>query len=53
MKMRLRNSFSASSSSFFCWCVMFWLSPQRPIMKPLTVFARITVGWPLWLTAAL
>ena len=48
MLKRSRNAFRSSSSSFFCWCATIWPSPPLPSPKPLTVLARITVGWPLW-----
>ena len=47
MLKRSRTSLSSSSPSFFCWCATFSPSPALPRPKPLTVFARITVGAPL------
>ena len=38
--------------SFFIWWVALRPSKFGPRVQPLTVCARITVGWPLWALAA-
>src|SRR5437763_1978162 len=53
MLKRSRKARRSSSESFFCWCATICPSPPLPRPKPLTVFARITVGCPLWLIEAL
>ena len=47
-----RISLMVAVSIFFSWCVGFFAWPCLPRPKPLMVFARITVGWPLCFTAA-
>ncbi len=48
---RSRKAMSWSVSSFFCWCVVIRPCPAVPMPKPFLVFARITVGWPVWRAA--
>lgn len=45
-------SLNSSTVSFFIWWLAFLDSKPLPRVKPLTVWARITVGAPLWARAA-